>query len=410
MTTYTPGPKEGVAEVARKRVALRQAGLLVAVTGLFFAPGIHETEAAFTTNFTGVAVSGGSYDKGNSTDGNYRVDYACNMSYTVVSGINNEECRGGDFNGHDDGTPFFQALFTETGTNKKFYHVIIGDKNKKGQARNEMVFEYFIEATTSSTYTRDSEGPVSASYIDSSSDTNALYNMTRPYDGTQLKQGNGSGNPTRTIMNQVLYNDDGTVNTQFLKGIKGGAVNFNQTTGNMTVTGGTIDFNSKPIITQFANSAEMYNQFTIDMRDKTYQDGTPVDFDQKITNITKLREVAGSARLAADQGDYDTTDAEFTAHYVNQATPYTVAGAYTYTDGSGANQPLGSGGSYNYDIADTSFVETGFIPTGKDYTGFCDPSMNPDWRSGTNTLGGSLACTNVGSIRSGEGWRGWGDD
>lgn len=407
MTSCTLGPKEGVAEVVGKKVALRRAGLLVAVSGLFFAPGIPETEAAFTTNFAGTAVSGGSYDKGNSSDGNYRVDYACNMSYTVVSGINNEECRSGEFNGHDDGTAFFQAMFSESGTNKKFYHVIIGDKNKKGLERNEMVFEYFIEATSSSSYTRDSEGPVSASYVDSSSDSTALYNMTRPYDGTQLKQGTGSGNPTRSIMNQVLYNDDGTVNTQFLKGIKGGTVNYNKTTGNMTITGGTIDFNSKPIITQFANSAEMYNQFTIDMRDKTYQDGTPIDFDQKITNITKLRQVAGSEAVAADQGDYDTTDIEFTAHYVNQASPYTVAGAYTYTDGSGGNNALGGGGTYNYDIAATSFVETGFIPTGKDYTGFCDPSMNPDWRSGNNTLGGSQACTNEGSSRRGRGWRGW---
>lgn len=406
MTSFTPGPKEGVAETVGKRVVLRQAGLLVAAGGLFFAPGIPETEAAFTTNFSGVGVTGGTYDQGNSTDGNYRVDYACNMSYTVVSGVNNKECSGGDFKGHNDGTPFFQAIFTESGTNKKFYHVIIGDKNKKGQARNEMVFEYFIEATTS-IYTRDSEGPVSASYIDNSSDANAIYSMTNPYDGTQLKQGAGSGNPTRAIMNQVLYNDDGTVNTQFLKGIKGGAVNFNKVTGNMTVSGGVIDFNSKPIITQFANSAEMYNQFTIDMRDKTYQDGTPINFDQKITNITKLRQVAGSAAVAADQGDYDTTDAEFTAHFVNQASPYTVAGAYTYTDGSGTNKALGGGGTYNYDVAGTSFVETGFIPTGKDYTGFCEPSVNPDWRSGTNTLGGLLSCTNGGSTRKGEGSKGW---
>lgn len=417
MNIYTPGPMDGVVKAQGKRRALRQTAIAVAVTSLFFAPGIHETEAAFTTNFTGVGVTGGTYDKKNSGgSGNYYVDYSCNMSYTVVTGINNRECGGNqDFNSHNDGTPFFQAIFTDTATSKKYYHVVIGDKLKAGLLGSEMTFEYIIEATTSGTYTYDSGGPVSAAYTDNSSQSNAIYNMTHPYDGTLLKQGNGSGNPTRVIMNQILYNDDATVNTQFLKGLQGGTVNFNQTTGAMTITGASIVFDSKPIITQFANTAgEMYNQYTIDMRHKNYSDNTMMTDAEangpqgKITNITNLIGGTGAAKPAADQGDYDTTDATFTPHYTNNSNPNYTAGAYTYTDGTGSYKALGGGGTYNYDVAATAIVEVGFNPVGKDYTGFCEPTINPDWRTSTaNTINGPLACTNATGTEKGEGSKGW---
>lgn len=55
------------------------------------------------------------------------------------------------------------------------------------------------------------------------------------YADGDVRNGSGAVDPTRVIMNQVLCNDDGTVNNQFLKGIQGGTVNFNQTTGVMTV-------------------------------------------------------------------------------------------------------------------------------------------------------------------------------
>ncbi|MBI3773700.1 MAG: hypothetical protein HY272_13505 [Gammaproteobacteria bacterium] len=422
MNIYLPGSTDGVVNGQGKRKILRKAVIAAAVASLFFAPGIHETEAAFTTNFTGVGVTGGTYDKKNSGgSGNYLVDFSCNMSYTVVSGINNSECGGSGSsrdisNNHDDATPFFQGLFTDTATSQKYFHVIIGDKLKAGQARNEMTFEYIIEATTSGTYTFDSSGPVSASYTDNTSISTATYAQINPYDGTLLKQSNGSGNPTRVIMDQTLFNADATVNTEFLKGLQGGTVSFNQTTGNMSITGGTIVFNSKPIITQFANSSGMYNQYTIDMRHKSYSDGTQMSDAEangpqgKITNITNL--IAGSGpgagTPAADQGDYDTTNATMTAHYTNNSNPNYTAGAYTYTAGTGSFKALGGGGTYNYDIAATAFVETGFTPQGKDFTSFCEPTINPDWlTNSSNIIGGPKACMNAGSTRKGEGSKGW---
>jgi hypothetical protein len=421
MNINLPCPREGVVEAQGKGKTIRKALLAAAVTGLFFAPGIHETEAAFTTNFTAVGVTGGTYDKQNSGgSGSYYADFSCHMSYTVVSSINSSECGGSGSsrdlsNNHDDNTPFFQGLFRDTATSKYYYHVIIGDKLKAGQARSEMTFEYIIEATTSGTYTYDSSGPVSAAYTDTASLSNAVYNQTHPYDGTLLKQGNGSGNPTRVIMDQVLFNADATINTEFLKGLQGGTVSFNQTTGNMTVTGGTIVFDSKPIITQFANTpGVMYNQYTIDMRHKSYSDGTQMSDAEangpqgKITNITNLIGGTGGEQPAADMGDYDTTNATFTAHYTNNSNPNYTAGAYTYTAGTGSYKALGGGGTYNYDVAATAMVETGFDPDGKDYTGFCEPTINPDWRtSSSNTIGGALACTNGTGTRRGTGSRGW---
>lgn len=422
METILPSPKDGMVEALRKNTkknVLRKTAVAAIVAGFIFAPEIHETEAAFTTNFTGTGVTGGTYDKGNSSSGNYLVDYSCNMSYTVVSGINNNNCGGNNdnFTSHNDGTPFFQAIFRDTATNKLYYHVIIGDKNKAGQARNEMVFEYITEATTSSTYTFNNAGPVSASYTDSSTQNNVLYNQTHPYDGTLLKQSNGSGNPTSTIMNQVLYNSDGTVNTQYLKGLQGGTVSFNKTTGKMTISGATVVFDSKPIITQFANTpGEMYNQFTIDMRHKNYSDSTQMTDAEangpngKITNITNLIGGTGANTPAADSGDYDTTDATFTPHLTNNHNPNYTAGAYTYTPAPAntANQPLGSGGTYNYDVPATAIVETGFVPTGKDYTDFCEPTINPDWMTNSsNIIGGPKACTNASSTRRGKGSKGW---
>lgn len=421
MKTIVSDPRDGAAKGSGKERILQKAAIAAAVAGLFFAPGIHDSEAAFTTNFDGTGVTGGTYDKQNSGgSGNFLVDFACNMSYTVVTGINNRECGGSGSsrdisNNHDDGTPFFQGVFKDTATNKYYYHVIIGDKLKAGQARNEMVFEYISEASTSGTYTRDNSGPVSSSYIDNSSISNAVYDQTRPYDGTLLMQSNGTGNPTRVIMNQMLFNSDGTVNTQYLKGLQGGTVAFNQTTGRMTITGGSIVFNSKPIITQFANTAgQMYNQYTIDMRHKSYSDNTQMTDAEangpngKITNITNLIGGAGADKPAADTGDYDTTDATFTPHLTNNHKPNYTAGAYTYTDGTGSFKPNGAAGTYNYDIPATTIVEMGFNPMNKDYTDFCEPSVNPDWQSGsTNTIGGTNACTNAVAGRKGRGSKGW---
>lgn len=406
MARCMPGPRDGAVAAPGKLKIIRQTALAAAVASLFFAPGIHETEAAFTTNFTGTAVTGVTY-----TTGGW-VDYTCNMSYTVKTGVATGSCSGGFFNGHEDNTPYFQALFTDTATSKSYFHVIIGDKNFKGQAHSEMVAEYIIEATSNA---RDASARTTSGYTDDSTDTNVAWNMNHPHNAdSDIRNGSGAADPTRVIMNQVLYNDDATVNTQFLKGIQGGTVSFNKTTGLMTLTGGSTVFDSKPIITQFANDGGMLNQFTIDMRHKSYSDKTQMSDAEangpngKITNITNLQGGGAFGTPAADQGDYDTTDATFTAHYVNNSNPDYTAGAFTYTAGSGTNKDLGGGGTYDYDIAATSFVESGFVPWNLDWTDFCEPTINPDWVSGSAaTIGGPKACTDTGNTRQGRGRRGW---
>lgn len=408
MKAIVPGSTDGMVEATGKLKCLRKAVFATAVASLFFAPGVHETEAAMSLNFI---PDDGTYNRDSVFNSGTNVYVACSMSY-----ITSANCSRGNLSqAHIDGTSFFMDLVKDTATNKIYYHMIMGDYRQLGTGgADPMVQEYMIEATNASAYQMPSGNYAVAAYADNSSTANATFSVDNPYKGSDLRSGIGSGNPTRIIMNQILFNSDGSVSTQFMKGISGGTVAFAPATdtvnkigkGQVSITGGTINFNSKPIITQYAVDAQMDNRFTIDMRAKTYQDGTLGG--AVIQNVTNLKSGGGVNTPAGDSGDYDTTNATFTPYLTNQHNPHYTAGAYTYTDGPADTfRALGGGGTYNYDIASTAFVESGFVPMGKDYTPFCEPTVNPDWQTSTsNIIGGPKACSN-GGVVGGKGRKGW---
>ena len=335
---------------------------------LFFSPDLKNSQAAFTLNF--IPDDGSYTSTGNDTN------YSCNMSY--ISDFNCDSRGSFDESAsHDDGTAAYQRVFTSGG--KSYYHVIIGD-----YTQDTFYMEYMIEASGSwGQYDGRSDMLASASAypagsISSCGTSSCERNMNNPYDTNSTdyqKTGTGTGNPNRVIMRMIL--DDGVTYSEFLKD----------------------QFDKKPLIHQSMTdntpSEGITIDYTLDMRNKTYSDNTPIDHSDR-TNQTFL-----VGDTAANQGDYDSTGAVATPISFREGNDDITAGAFTYTTGSGFG---GSNGTYIYYLADGVTVDnSGFDPTGRSYVNFCIESQNTDWS-------GNGACKNgsgSGSGRSG-GWGGWG--
>jgi hypothetical protein len=328
---------------------------------LFLTPvssALKETEAAFTLNFIP--------DDGSYTSDRDEVNYSCHMSY--ISSFNCDGSRGSfDLNGsHDDGSAAFQQMFTSGG--KTYYHVIIGDYTK-----DSFYMEYIIEANSN---WGQYNGSFAVSASTGTTGSDRVYGMTNPYDSNSSLTGTGTGNPTRVIMHMVL--DDGVIYNEFLKD----------------------QFDRKPLIKQTISDPSptlgISMEYTLDMRNKTYTDSTPISENDRTNKTFLIGDTAGS------QGDYDSTNSVSTPVSFIQGTDDLAAGAYTYTPGSGFG---GSDGTYTYYLSDGITVDTsGFQPVDKDYSVFCIPSQNVDWS-------GNGACTNgdgSGGGRGGGGWGGWG--
>ena len=339
---------------------LRVFVFVIAGITLFFSPALKDSRAAFTLNFI---PDDGSYDS-TSNDIN-----SCNMSY-----ISDFNCDSGGFGGsfdengsHDDGTAAYQRMFTSGG--KTYYHVIIGD-----YTQDSFYMEYMIEADSGwDRYNGDFAA--SASTGNNSTTSDREFNMDNPYSADSSRTGTGTGNPNRVIMRQIL--DDGITYNEFLKD----------------------QFDRKPLITQTVTDNDptegIIQEYTLDMRGKTYADNTPITENER-TNRTIL-----IGDTAANQGDYDDTYAVITPTFFREGNDTISAGAYTYSTGSGYG---GSDGTYIYYQSDGVTVDnSGFQPVDKDYSVFCIQEQNVDWS-------GNGACTNGdggGGGRGGGGWGGW---
>lgn len=349
------------------KIAFQFSILVIAAAVLFFSPDFKDSQAAFELNFDPATTTGHSY-----TSTGDDINYSCNMTHIADFNCTSGGGFGSDFdeNGsHDDGSAAYQRQFTTGG--KRYYHVIIGDKNV-----DTFYMEYMIEANGSwGDYNGDFEASASAytaGSIGNCNDSSCEYNMINPYDANATdyqKTGTGTGNPNRVVMRMII--DDGMTYNEFLKD----------------------QFDKKPLITQTIvdpTPAEgITMDYTLDMRGKTYSDSTPIDHANR-TNQTFL-----IGDTAANQGDYDSTGAVPTPISFREGTDDITAGAFTYTTGSSFG---GSNGTYTYYLADGVTVDTsGFQPTGKAYDSFCMPSQNTDWS-------GNGACTND----SGSGGGGWG--
>lgn len=327
--------------------------MLLGGVALFMLPGIPATHAEFNLNFT-------------PDDGSYSNNYAyvsCGMSYLPDANCSPGGGMFGDFSlsgSHDDGTAFYQRMFQDAAGNN-YYQVIVGD-----YLVDDFAQEYIIKADGANDgYWYSGFGGSIARSASAGDPNDRLYNMTKPYDvdgSLSTSTGTGSGNPTRVIMRQILT-DNAQTDMEFLKD----------------------RFAYKPLIKQTTQDAatNFTSYIELDMRNKLYNDNTPIDPYTEMVHTTTLL----NSDIPNNGGDYDFAD--------RASTTYFTAGAYTYTDGTNYG---GSLGTYSY--MDAGAADE-FQPTNKDYSSFCDPSQNTDWS-------GNGACTNGDGSGGGFGWGGGG--
>ncbi len=378
MYQFKPHKKIGLNPIHQKKrlpIAILQ---IVGAVSLFIASGSPNTEAAFELNFKPL-VNGGAtnvtYQAFGDTDETGA--YSCNnMSFQ-----SNQNCQNGDMEidaAHNDGTPIYNRVFRDNNTGKYYWHFIMGDYYD--QASNPVNtdgfhLEYIIEA--SGRFDDHISTSRSASVTWTSTNTAEDAGGYKVYDtglnGTFTTS--GYANPTKVLMRQVMA-DDETVST-FLKD----------------------GFDSKPLISQTVvdnkvtdPNTNVNNEFTIDMRAISYSSS-----DNSGIIITNKTDISGGLE-AANQGDYDTTDATQTAHIYNQEEANTNGGTFTWATGTGN---LNAAGTYTYYESDGVTVNTsGFDPKNKNYQQFCDPTVNVNWS-------GNGACKDYSNAGNGWGRKGW---
>jgi len=285
-----------------------------------------ESKAEFTLNFIP--------DDGTYASWGNRNNYACDFTYlpdancgrqtylrewngTRMTGSPGDSAIGGS---HRDGSAMYQREFSSNG--KSYYHVIVGD-----HTQDSFYMDFIIEASAS--YTRyDGNWVGSAS---SGSQEHQEFGIAKPYSNNSSRNGNGTGNPNRVIMRQVI--DDGIMRSEFLKD----------------------QLDKKPLIKQDITGNGVLMKLSLDMRGKTYLDNAPVT-EADWTNTIILEGIAAGS--TGDFGSISYTGSNLTA------------GAYTYMSGS---RNGGANGIYTYQ------QEGGFQPVNFDYSVYCDPDQNINW-------------------------------
>ncbi len=346
---------------------------------LFFMPTLRDSQAAFELNFDPTLTVDHSYASSFGAT-NYSCGMAFGPDFNCSSGF------GGAFDlpgSHDDGSAAYQRIFTSGG--KTYYHVIIGNSTT-----DTFYMEYMIEASmgwgvlynqpaSASAYTNVND------FNCNNTDTDCLFNMANPYSANSNLGGTGSANPNRVVMRMIL--DDGITYNEFLKGASNGGDS-------------SAYFDKKPLIIQRVNEPGVVSvEFSMDMRDKTYSDSTPVS-EAQMTNRTFILE----GTTAANQGDYDSTGAVQTPTNMTDSSGMSInGGAFTYTTGPSFGGSLGNYTYYESDGVTPGATQT--QPINRDYSVFCKPDENVDWS-------GNGACTNAdasggGYGGGGGGWGGW---
>jgi hypothetical protein len=231
-------------------------------------------------------------------------------------------------------------IVTDPTNGNKYYHMIIGDfaSGFIQESYVQMGFgsygNSYEPASPSRKSASDGTGTYDPLYLFPSSTTfgNGYdpLDMNKNAKAQNVTSGNGTGNPTRVIMRQIMT--DGEIMTEFLKD----------------------QYANKPRISQMLVAPDIYAEFDIDMRSISFSDATSV---APMTNTIQLYVEA----LPFDTGYYDTA-------VLNQNSTYN-AGRYIYTDGAG---PGGSSGTYNYESG-------GFDQTAQDWKGFFDANVSNPW-------------------------------
>lgn len=237
-----------------------------------------------------------------------------------------------------DTTPFVQEFVTVAGV--RYYHVIVGDGRTQNFAQ-----EAYIRLGGSDNVELDKEPQVFADGHASSSSggrgfkdasdwrscaegrevSDACANGWDPLrNAASAFTGNGTANPERVIMRQVLK-DGGLVDT-FEKGVSNGVFTT---------------FDKKPKITQTLTTADLNAVFSLDMSNSDYKASTTADNTVRGAMVNTLRLI--NPQIPAGAGDFGVAGA--TAQVRNSIV---TGGLFTWTPGLNADFGFSSG-TYTYE-------------------------------------------------------------
>jgi hypothetical protein len=334
---------------------------------LFVTLGTKDTHAEFVLNWTPLVTpsSGGMGDGGQGY-------INCNRrgtSYNCGQG-------GGMGGGNDpDKTPFLQEIVSEGGIN--YFHVITGLNGTSSFAQ-----EVFIRIqggtdciNTDCSYSGGARGNSGSGMDGFTSATSG--NGWDPLRSDRVFTGNGTGDPTKMIMRQVVNDAANGLTQELLKD----------------------KYALKPKITQNITSTDLSAQFILDMSNSDYLASTAADNNKAGLMTNKLTFTGASANL---QGNFDANATINSFDTSNAQTLRITGGNYTYTAGTGWSGSTFNAGSYTY--AENGSVNT----TSLDWNTFRDPTDNlmnfgstssPNWqqraRGGDickNTTAGTNGC------------------
>lgn len=234
-----------------------------------------------------------------------------------------------------DPTPFLQEIVKDT-DGKVYYHMVIDDPlNGFSQ---EMYMGRGVDTIQGNRVSASLGGRVEDACFGGITVEERLHgcgNGALPLEGDKVYTGNGSGNPNRIIMRQVL--DDAQMSQEFTKAA----------------------FDKKPKITQSTTDITqgVTGNFVIDMSNSTYLDDTTPG---SMVNTLTFDALPGENRPFAPK-NFDMS--------VDGQNVKVTGGRYTYTDGTTWGVS-GAGGTYNY-------VEDGGFNLDIDWSIFKDPAQNP---------------------------------
>lgn len=232
---------------------------------------------------------------------------------------------------------FVQELVVLGG--ETYYHLIVG------QPADGFAQETYIKTLTTISYpgadSSDSSGK-NCFFGDNFNCLGAPNNAKTPLDSDSTVTGNGSGNPNRVVMRQIMQDSAGEFSQEFLKA----------------------NLLKKPVITQVHKNAEIEAKFTLDMSNSDYNAATLED--NKAFGILNNSVKIPNVPFGGANYDYAT-------HKITYPSPKSVVdptgvtgGLYTYA----TTTPNLPGGIYYYDDGGNYPVAT------INWETFRDPAQN----------------------------------
>jgi len=264
------------------------------------------------------------------------------------SSISTDATHSAGFPGVTNQTPYLRNGSFELGEvvtdadGNEYYHMITGS------LADGFIQDVYIARHATQVYkwgspaTSDGVGTVSASGGASNFSIDGNYMNPLGTNLDTINSGNGSANPTRVIMRQIV--NDGEIMMEFLKD----------------------KFNGKPKISQMLNApGDITQLFDIDMRNSTYSDPAS---DAPVLNQMWL----GGVDVPDDGGFFDVIAGP--GEPTGTSTQNITGGQYIYTDGAGF---IGSDGSYTY-------YDGGDMNLNQNWASFFDHTEANPWSYDTN--------------------------